>query len=207
MQDKSGGHVTNFKMLASLQVSRSTGQQVNRSAGRQVSKSTGQQVDRSTGRQVSRTTGQKMFHVIHRLLVIKSGCCVEGRFGTQLNSQQVDRSAGRQVDRSTGRRSTGQQVYRSTGLQSTGRHQQVDRSTGRQSGQQVDRRRLIASQDTGKRTTLNDTTTYETRITTNNSHQNEQQYDDLKRMDPASPYQDLIPNSASNEYEQIDNSY
>ncbi|XP_076115892.1 uncharacterized protein LOC143083529 [Mytilus galloprovincialis] len=68
------------------------------------------------------------------------------------------------------------------------------------------KRRLIASQDTGK-TTSSDTITYETRITTNNSHQNEQQYDDLIRMDPASPYQDLIPNSASNEYEQIDNSY
>ncbi|CAG2257238.1 unnamed protein product [Mytilus edulis] len=68
------------------------------------------------------------------------------------------------------------------------------------------KRRLITSQDTGK-TTSSDTTTYETRITTNNSHQNEQQYDDLIRMDPASLYQDLIPNSASNEYEQIDNSY
>ena len=86
-----------------------------------------------------------MFHVIHRLLVIKSGCCVEGRFGTQLNSQQVDRSAGRQVSRSTGQqvdRSTGQQVDRSAGRhvsRTTG--QQVDRSTGQQddrsTGQQM----------------------------------------------------------------------
>ena len=89
--------------LNSQQVYRSAGQQVSRSIGQQVDRSASRQVDRSAGRQVSRTTGQKMFHVIHRLLVIKSGCCVEGRFGTQLNSQQVDRSAGRQVDRSTGR--------------------------------------------------------------------------------------------------------
>ncbi|XP_076114506.1 uncharacterized protein LOC143082356 [Mytilus galloprovincialis] len=71
----------------------------------------------------------------------------------------------------------------------------------------LNKRRLIASQDTGKRTTSSDTTTYETRNTNDNSHQNEQQYDDLIRMDPTSLYQDLIPNSASNEYEQIDNSY
>ncbi|CAG2254312.1 PRCP [Mytilus edulis] len=99
-------------------------QQVYRSAGRQVSRSTGQQVDRSAGRQVSKSTGQQ----VDRLLVIKSGCCVEGRFGTQLNSQQVDRSAGRQVNRSTGQqgdRSAGRRVNRSTG-------QQVDMSAGRQ---------------------------------------------------------------------------
>ncbi|CAG2250840.1 unnamed protein product [Mytilus edulis] len=69
---------------------------------------------------IANGTFYRLFQLQNLLLVIKSGCCVEGRFGTQLNSQQVDRSAGRQVDMSAGRqvdRSAGRQVSKSTGRQ------------------------------------------------------------------------------------------
>ncbi|VDI05535.1 tRNA (guanine10-N2)-methyltransferase, partial [Mytilus galloprovincialis] len=68
------------------------------------------------------------------------------------------------------------------------------------------KRRLISTQK-GAKTTSSDTTAYETRNSTNNSHQNEQQYEDLIRMDPTSPYQELTTPSVSNEYEQIDNTF